>query len=207
MAVRLTAAAIRKGVKKCRVCKQIKTIGEFITSLDNKWMPNDCLECERKRSRERYLVEARRGYDRVRQKKYTEERPDECEVCKRTVQICYDHCHITNLHRGWLCHKCNSILGWADDDPDILRNLAIYLDKFYTSEAILRLLKLDYLREQKHELEIKLKKLTAECESLKAQNKELETNLRDYNLIRKIMGPRFDDWYENLQYHTISADE
>jgi hypothetical protein len=53
----------------------------------------------------------------------------------------YDHCHITDLHRGWLCQKCNTILGFANDDPDRLRRLANYIEKFYRSEDILALLK------------------------------------------------------------------
>jgi len=148
MSVRLTKTAIKKGVKTCRVCKKTKPIGEFIKNLNGKWMPNDCRECERERGKRNY--DARNGHPRRnnvknrtwRSKPVRPHKPDRCEVCK-TIEdlICNDHCHITDLHRGWLCNKCNTILGFANDDPDRLRALAEYIEKFYRSEAVLDLLK------------------------------------------------------------------
>jgi hypothetical protein len=41
-----------------------------------------------------------------------------------------DHCHATKAFRGWLCHSCNVTLGAVEDDPNILRKLAEYLDRF-----------------------------------------------------------------------------
>ena len=38
-----------------------------------------------------------------------------------------DHNHKTNKVRGVLCGKCNSILGYADDNPAVLINAAMYL--------------------------------------------------------------------------------
>src|SRR5882672_6376479 len=143
MAVRLTKLAIKKGIKTCRVCKTTKPIGEFVLNLNNKWMPNDCLECEKKRQRGLYQMQhsasarernIRNGYDR-------DDKPIACDECGSPDQICLDHCHITGLPRGWLCSKCNTIIGFADDDPNRLRALAEYIEKFYRSEAVLGLLK------------------------------------------------------------------
>lgn len=39
-----------------------------------------------------------------------------------------DHCHKTNKVRGILCHNCNTALGRVKDSPDVLRNLARYLE-------------------------------------------------------------------------------
>ena len=55
-------------------------------------------------------------------------RPGACEQCGRGGKICFDHNHATNKFRGWLCHKCNMILGCANDSPAILRKLAAYLE-------------------------------------------------------------------------------
>lgn len=143
MAVLLTEAAIRKGVKECRTCKKTKPISEFITSLKVKWMPNDCLECERFRRKKLYKMQRnavvtkrniKNGIDRGN-------KPEACEGCGSTDKLCLDHCHITGLPRGWICHKCNTILGFANDDDERLRKLAKYLEVFYNSEAVLNLLK------------------------------------------------------------------
>ena len=40
-----------------------------------------------------------------------------------------DHCHTTNKIRGLLCSNCNISLGMAQDNPNILRNLANYLER------------------------------------------------------------------------------
>ena len=56
-------------------------------------------------------------------------RPPKCEVCGRKATTYLDHCHRTNKLRGWLCVQCNSVLGYVDDSPVVLRRLALYLEK------------------------------------------------------------------------------
>lgn len=57
-------------------------------------------------------------------------RPKHCVVCgRRDKKICWDHNHETGAFRGWLCHKCNVILGMAEDNPEILMKLIEYLEK------------------------------------------------------------------------------
>lgn len=55
-------------------------------------------------------------------------RPLTCEVCNESGKICFDHCHTNNHFRGWLCDRCNRLLGQARDNPDLLRKLIIYLE-------------------------------------------------------------------------------
>jgi hypothetical protein len=55
-------------------------------------------------------------------------KPDACPICGRGGRICFDHSHATKRFRGWLCNSCNLILGHAKDDPELLRNLASYLE-------------------------------------------------------------------------------
>lgn len=56
-------------------------------------------------------------------------RPKYCEVCWREdKKICFDHNHKTGKFRGWLCHKCNVVLGMVEDNPEILINLVKYLN-------------------------------------------------------------------------------
>jgi hypothetical protein len=56
-------------------------------------------------------------------------RPERCEVCGAAGRINFDHDHYTGDFRGWLCHGCNVALGYAKDDPLILRALADYLER------------------------------------------------------------------------------
>lgn len=54
--------------------------------------------------------------------------PGPCEVCGQDTRRVWDHNHHTGAFRGWLCNGCNSALGFAGDDPQRLRALALYLD-------------------------------------------------------------------------------
>lgn len=51
-----------------------------------------------------------------------------CEACGgEGKRICFDHCHQTGRFRGWICWRCNVVLGHANDDPAILLKLVQYL--------------------------------------------------------------------------------
>lgn len=50
-----------------------------------------------------------------------------CEICTTTTTIYWDHNHQTGVHRGWLCHWCNVMLGWSRDNPATLLRAAAYL--------------------------------------------------------------------------------
>lgn len=62
-----------------------------------------------------------------------------CAVCfvaldfmapaKDNSSACVDHCHTTGKVRGLLCKRCNLGLGFAQDNPTILRNMAEYLER------------------------------------------------------------------------------
>ena len=63
-----------------------------------------------------------------------------CAVCgstdpgngrnKNRVHFCIDHSHYTGEIRKLLCVSCNSCLGNVKDNPELLRKLALYLEKF-----------------------------------------------------------------------------
>ena len=56
-----------------------------------------------------------------------------CDICgiknKSKIHHAYDHCHKTGNFRGWLCNRCNTTLGRVNDDPELLRKMASYLEK------------------------------------------------------------------------------
>lgn len=60
-----------------------------------------------------------------------------CAICRQAGATAFngellavDHCHNSGLARALLCGPCNSILGYARDDPAILRRAADYLAGF-----------------------------------------------------------------------------
>jgi hypothetical protein len=55
-----------------------------------------------------------------------------CAICwkKPKTRLCVDHCHARRKVRRLLCRKCNSMLGFADDDPGRLERGAAYLREF-----------------------------------------------------------------------------
>lgn len=41
-----------------------------------------------------------------------------------------DHDHKTKMPRGVLCRRCNTVIGFMDDDPGLLTSAAFYLESF-----------------------------------------------------------------------------
>ena len=67
---------------------------------------------------EQYELAARRG----------------CEICGRSntwkgtaARLCFDHNHTTGKFRGFLCHSCNSALGYLKDDVTLAKAAFEYL--------------------------------------------------------------------------------
>ncbi len=57
-------------------------------------------------------------------------KPSKCEVCKEFhIRIVWDHCHASGKFRGWICDRCNRVLGLVYDNQATLKKLARYLDK------------------------------------------------------------------------------
>lgn len=55
---------------------------------------------------------------------------NKCAICKRTPKIlAVDHCHITNKVCGLLCKKCNSGIGFLQDDVAIVKSALEYLSE------------------------------------------------------------------------------
>lgn len=84
---------------------------------------------------------ASRNYAIKQQKKREKElgriKPINCEVCKLSGYekhnkpdsgIVYDHNHLTGKGRGWLCDRCNKVLGMVKDSSHLLNSLATYVE-------------------------------------------------------------------------------
>jgi len=51
-----------------------------------------------------------------------------CAICKIQSIRDVNHCHVSGKIRGLLCQKCNLMLGYSNDNPEILRVGADYLE-------------------------------------------------------------------------------
>lgn len=106
---------------------------------------------ERRKEDPDYRISA---YQRNKERKYgiSQEKFDKilksqkgkCAICgihqrdlKRKLAI--DHNHDTGVVRGLLCHKCNFLLGYANEDLDVLQNSINYL-KIKNCEDLRKLL-------------------------------------------------------------------
>src|SRR6185295_4439520 len=59
-----------------------------------------------------------------------------CVICKREETVAHfthlsiDHCHRTGEIRGILCSRCNIVIGQMNDNPELLRKAAEYLERY-----------------------------------------------------------------------------
>jgi hypothetical protein len=57
-------------------------------------------------------------------------RAEFCELCGKQEMTVFDHCHNSELFRGWICDRCNKTLGLVYDDIELLKKMISYLEKF-----------------------------------------------------------------------------
>lgn len=106
-----------------------------------------CLECAHLAANARRSAHAKKPHVRARDReirlrlprgtvaKAWEQQAGLCAACRRDLvslankETHADHDHKTGSFRGLLCVRCNMAIGYALDDPKILRALANYLDK------------------------------------------------------------------------------
>lgn len=128
---------------KCQEHKDESQFGDRIEKENGK--RSECYECVEARSLkwrnknpEQVKKNKRIQYLRRRDIQTRNVSPD-CDICRQpfdlTVQIGsklpnsphWDHNHKTEGFRGWLCHNCNSLLGHAGDNVEILERAIDYL--------------------------------------------------------------------------------
>ena len=55
-------------------------------------------------------------------------RPSSCELCGNDGVTVFDHCHVNGHFRGWICDRCNKVLGLIKDNTSLLTRMIKYLE-------------------------------------------------------------------------------
>jgi hypothetical protein len=104
---------------------------DLVTAYNTKWWQNNLAKALQ--TRMRASLKANFGITLEFYFEMLEAQKGVCFVCKQTCKtgrrLAVDHCHATGRIRGLLCHACNCALGRTNDDPEILRGLANYLER------------------------------------------------------------------------------
>lgn len=69
---------------------------------------------------------------RTMRKKAPRPMPNNCEICgipgsELKKGLCYEHNHKTGEFRGWVCGRCNTVMGMVDDNQETLLLIVKYL--------------------------------------------------------------------------------
>ena len=100
---------------------------------DGSWKkPSKSREEINQRNRENYHSYYKGRHNELRKKYQDAKRVSgNCLICKKFFKtLCRDHCHTTNIERGYICMHCNFVLGHAFDNVEILKETIAYLEKF-----------------------------------------------------------------------------
>jgi hypothetical protein len=118
------------GEKKCSKCERLLPFDKFSPTSGGNYLRPECRECNNYLTKVRVSLREEHG---MPTEGYT------CPIClgseedvkgkgnTKNGSWVLDHCHETELFRGWLCHKCNRALGGFDDDVSILERAMTYL--------------------------------------------------------------------------------
>jgi hypothetical protein len=55
-------------------------------------------------------------------------RAERCELCGEPDKTVFDHCHKLGHFRGWICDRCNKVLGLVYDSTELLGKMIAYLE-------------------------------------------------------------------------------
>ena len=134
-----------KTSKHCYACKEELPLTSFHKDKSRgDGLSNICKKCNRERARKTvrnteklWESEIKRLYG-ITIEEYNElkeKQNNKCAICgtdeKNLIKkLAVDHCHTTGKVRGLLCRKCNSGIGFLQDDIEVLTNAIKYLKKY-----------------------------------------------------------------------------
>ena len=117
--------------KTCSKCKKDLARDDFSPAGGGQYLRPECKACARKLAKERKLLRLKHGLPPEDYK---------CPICNKLEDQLrgiggnagvwvLDHCHDSQVFRGFLCHNCNLALGKLNDDIETLQKAINYLSK------------------------------------------------------------------------------
>ena len=111
-------------LKTCIGCKQELPISQFYLMRQNVkgvyYTLGRCMSCHNKLKSESSKLRS----------DYIDIKTDHCMLCEiENDKLELDHCHGTEIVRGFICKNCNTGLGKFNDDPQLLVKAIEYLLK------------------------------------------------------------------------------
>lgn len=126
----IAAVSMKRTYEPTRPCKH----GHMLRYVGS----NNCVECNdiarakrREKAKEARLLKLY-GIDFKRREEMASTQDYRCAICladftdNRTMHV--DHCHSTGAVRGLLCSNCNQAIGLLQDNPEIIRSAADYVE-------------------------------------------------------------------------------
>ena len=131
--------------KRCPRCGEVKPLAEFHKNAHRAdGVQQYCAPCTREFANNYYaekahdlLISKTYGLERGEYAKMLATQGGVCAICRepetavfrgRPKKLALDHDHADGHVRALLCNKCNTILGRADDDLDLLRACIAYVE-------------------------------------------------------------------------------
>lgn len=120
---RKTTPKMPKACKRCGEPTPIGHYGHYKNYCSDACRRRQCVETFRFRT---YGVTAIQYNAQAKYQQHV------CGICQKSCavhkQLSVDHDHRTGAWRGLLCHRCNRLLGMADDSAARLAKAAVYLE-------------------------------------------------------------------------------
>jgi len=124
-------------MKVCYRCKKTLPIDQF---CKDKRRPHGvgygCKSCENERNRKRYRSEyfaeyhlrTTYGLTELDKQRFIEANNGKCACCHTVPKkFVVDHNHLTGKIRGIICQKCNTMIGFIEQNPDLYELCKKYL--------------------------------------------------------------------------------
>lgn len=133
--------------RQCSGCSRDLAMAAFARCAKNKdGLHSHCRECRSATKKAHYVKNAAELAAKHRQRTYgldkasfaslVERQQNCCAICSRDMGNKHnrhiDHDHATGRVRELLCSRCNRMLGHVDDNPQLLRTMAAYIEKHRT---------------------------------------------------------------------------
>lgn len=117
--------------KQCSRCLLTKSLDDFYRHKGGvSGRHSYCKKCYLAWQTDKYVGVLKKSKTWIEKQKRRQ--GNKCMLCKKdfdqTADV--DHCHVTGKYRSILCRKCNGGLGQFNDDPELLRRAANYIE-FY----------------------------------------------------------------------------